>query len=86
MVFEDTKTVEAMNEKMEEIAGEKGLVLKVLTDMNNFQDNVATLDSLVDEDFLLLTTREGSRGVDYRGKDIAYVIMVLNELTLSEFQ
>ena len=38
------------------------------------------------EKFIVLTSRTGGRGIDFRGKDNAYVIINLEELTLSEAQ
>lgn len=36
------------------------------------------------DNFIILTTREGGRGVDFKGKDVAYVVVAVEELTYSE--
>ena len=52
---------------------------KKVLDFNNFEDNYSSilnkLEQLNEDNFVVLTTKEGSRGVDYKGPTPAHVII-----------
>lgn len=48
----------------------------------NFIEGV--LNNLVSEDFIILTTIEGSRGVDYKGRQRAHVIFGYSPTSYAE--
>ena len=58
--------------------------LLIITDMDSFASNETKIDQMYDDNFIAVTTREGSRGADFKGLTKAYVIINLNEITLSE--
>jgi hypothetical protein len=43
------------------------------------------LRSLLNDNFIVITTREGSRGVDFKGASVSHVIICLNKITSSLF-
>lgn len=55
--------------------------------LDDFDDNYPIvshkLSTLLQKDFVVITVREGSRGVDFKGKDNAYVLICLEGITLS---
>ena len=85
VVVEDAQEVEFMEEKLKQVAKDHKKGLYSVTDMDDFAANKTTMEALEKDNFILLTTREGSRGADFKGKTRAYVIINLDDLTLSEF-
>ena len=86
LIFEDGRAVDYDLDKLQgsEVGGDQLLLsLKdvINTKFLTFQTKLDKLEYSV----IVLTTRDGSRGTDFKGKERAYVIINLDPITTSEF-
>ena len=56
----------------------------LINDFNKFQESMGKIQSLMHHDFIIVTTKEGGTGVDFRGTEISHVIIAFEYLNFSE--